>query len=305
MSEAGGEIALRISTAHQAGRLSDEAVEALKRVDPLSSPLALGIPASNFGGQEVLLATIMPDDSTSLNVYVRRGTSPYPSHPMLEGEGRTDSGLTHGSYEIIDVEPGDERSNAEAIRIGHNAVLDALLASPHPDNVLFATRYLNGRLLNPYGSLQAAQRLDRLNFRPDAGTPLYDQTVATLRMVLAKYEQMGADYIEPRTVTLLVTDGHDQHSRRQTDRSVAAVIKSMRNTGHHIIAAMGIDDGNTDFSRVFTDMGIDPKWILTTGSTKEEIQRAFGLFAEAASKATVITDFSKMLTAGFTGITKA
>lgn len=78
----------------------------------------------------------------------------------------------------------------------------------------------------------------------------------------------------------------------------------MRATGHHIIAAYGIEDGTTDFRQVFTRMGIDDKWILTSDSTQEEILKKLGLFAEAASRATVIEDFSKMLPEGFRGITK-
>ena len=226
----------------------------------------------------------------------------FPSRLMLEGEHG--AGVGRQTYDITEVEPNDPDANAEAVRIGHNAVLDALLASPHPENVLFSTRYLNGTLLNPFGPLQAAKRLDRFNFLPALGTPLYDQTVELLKMVLAKYEQMGGNYIDTRTATLLVTDGYDEHSRLQTAHSVDEVVHSMRGTDHHIIAAMGIEGGQTDFRRVFTRMGIDPKWILTTGSTKEEIQKAFRLFARAASQATVIPDFSRMLQAGFSGITQ-
>lgn len=299
MNNESREIAFRIDTAYKTSRLSGGALNALKKA---STPnLTLGVPAVDFEGDKSLLVTLMPDDSTSLNHIVtkRAPAIRYQYRPMLEGETVPQS----PQYDIVEAEPDDPRSNAEAIRTGHNAVLDALLASPNPEQVLFATRYLNGYLLNPYGPLEQAKRLDISNFRPYQGTPLYDETVGLLQMVLAKYEQFRADWKEARTVTLLVTDGKDQHSRIQTASSVAEVIKSMRGTGHHIIAAMGIDDGKTDFRQVFTDMGIDPNWILTTGSTQEEIQEAFGLFAKAASQATVTDDFQLLLGSGF-GITK-
>lgn len=298
------EIALRITTAHQAQRLSGAALAALNRAP--GSSLALGTPMVDFDSEEGLLVTVMPDDSTSLNRIVRRQSPPNysSSRRQLEGE-RTDSGLIRPYYDIIEaVEPDNPESNTEAIRIGHNAVLEALRASQHPEKVLFATRYLNGQLLNPYGPLKTALSLDRRNFWPRGGTPLYDQTVELLKMVLAKYEQFRADWREARTVTLLVTDGRDEHSRIQRPPDVLEVIQSMKATGHHIVAAMGIDDGKTNFRQVFLSMGIDPKWILTTGSTQGEIQEAFGLFAKVASQATVITDFSRMLASGFGGITK-
>lgn len=307
MSERNQEIAIRIEGAHQSGRLSDAALEALKKAS-LPANLSLGTSMENFDPDEALLVTVMPDDSTSLNCVVKRkSVSPgYTSRPMLEGE-RRDYGpteLKRFEYDIQYVEADHPEANAEAIRTGHNTVLDALVTSPRPERVLFATRYLNGHLLNPYGPLDQVVRLDRRNFVPSAGTPLLDQAVELLKMVLAKYEQFRADWRSARTATLLVTDGRDEHSRIQTARSVTEVIRSMRNTGHHIIAAMGIDDGRTDFRKVFTDMGIDSKWILTTGSTKEEIQQAFGLFAKAAQQATVIEDFPKMLNSGFEGIIK-
>lgn len=306
MAEAGREIALRLGTAFKNDRLSDGALKTLNRTS--STGLILGTPPSEFDSEELLLVTVQPDDSTSQNRVVKRKpnvpAAPFSYRPMLEGEASRSSSTDLANYEITYVEADHPESNAEATRIGHNHVIDALFASPHPDSVLFATRYLNGQLLNPYGPLSMAQRLTTRNFTPNRGTPLYDQTVETLKMVLAKYEQVRADWREARTATLLVTDGLDEHSRIQNAASVAEVIRSMRDTGHHIIAAMGISDGSTDFRRVFIAMGIDPNWILTTGSTKEDILKAFGLFAEKASEATRPENFTALLTSGFGSLTK-
>ena len=303
MAEAGREITLRIDTAFKNDRLSQGALDALKRMP--STGLILGTPPSELDSDELLLVTVMPDDSTSQNRVVKRKSAPtvapYSHRPMLEGEV---SQTAIANYEITYVEADHPESNAEATRIGHNHVVDALLASPHPDSVLLATRYLSGQLLNPYGPLISAHRLSIHNFTPNRGTPLYDQTVETLKMVLAKYEQVKADWREARTATLLVTDGLDEHSRIQNAASVAEIIKSMRSTSHHIVAAMGISDGSTDFRRVFIAMGIDPKWILTPGSTKEDILKAFGLFAEKVSQATRPESFPFLLASGFGPLVK-
>lgn len=102
-----------------------------------------------------------------------------------------------------------------------------------------------------------------------------------------------------RTATLLVTDGQDTESRLQTPSSVKNVVTDMYNMGIHIIAAMGIDDGTTDFKKVFIEMGIRENLILTPGSIPEEIRKAFGLFGKIASRATDLEHFNDMLTGGF------
>ncbi len=73
----------------------------------------------------------------------------------------------------------------------------------------------------------------------------------------------------------------------------------MYNTGIHIIAAMGIYDGTTDFRKKFIEMGIRENLILTPGSTPEEIRKAFGLFGKMASRATDLQNFNDSLNRGF------
>jgi len=50
----------------------------------------------------------------------------------------------------------------------------------------------------------------------------------------------------------------------------------------NIIAAMGVNNGNTDFKRVFKSMGVRDKWILTPGNTPKEIREAFQVFSQSA-----------------------
>ena len=59
----------------------------------------------------------------------------------------------------------------------------------------------------------------------------------------------------------------------------------MRQAETHIIAAMGIEDGSTDFCRVFREMGIEDQWILTPGNDVSQIRRAFQVFSQSAVRA--------------------
>ncbi|MBK7077019.1 MAG: hypothetical protein IPH44_32490, partial [Myxococcales bacterium] len=52
---------------------------------------------------------------------------------------------------------------------------------------------------------------------------------------------------------------------------------------NHVVAAMGISDGTTDFKRVFREMGIADRWILTPGNTTSEIRKAFQVFSQSAA----------------------
>jgi hypothetical protein len=66
---------------------------------------------------------------------------------------------------------------------------------------------------------------------------------------------------------------------------VAAIVQDMLAQENHIVAAMGIDDGTTDFKKVFRAMGIPDRWILTPGNSASEIRRAFQVFSQSAVRA--------------------
>ena len=67
---------------------------------------------------------------------------------------------------------------------------------------------------------------------------------------------------------------------------VAAIVADMLAQENHIVAAMGISDGTTDFKKVFRSMGISDRWILTPGNSASEIRRAFQVFSRSAVRAT-------------------
>jgi len=138
-----------------------------------------------------------------------------------------------------------------------------------------------------------------VNYDPGLGTPLYDQTVVLLGTVLAKAREFETSGVPARSVTLLLTDGADLHSRAQTPRSVRSIVEDMLRLERHIVAAMGISDGHTDFRRVFLDMGVPEPWILTPGNTQSEIRKAFQTFSLSAVRATQSAAFGAASVGGF------
>lgn len=232
--------------AHDDGLLSTQSLHALDVVDIGAQIQAgLGVSVDDVAASEVLLVTMMPDDSGSIRF----------------------------------------AGNAEAVREGHNLVLDALAASHQRDSMLVHTRYLNGTVLYPYCPLSQVIRMNTHNYDPRHGTPLYDQTMIVLGTVLAKCQEFADNGVPVRTVTLLITDGSDQHSTRATAQTVALLVQDILHFEGHTIAAMGVDDGQTDFRRIFRAMGIPDEWILTPGNSTSEIRRAFQVFSQSATRA--------------------
>jgi len=248
--------------AQDEGLISPESGQILNIPD-LGSQIqdALGVEVDDVQAEEVILVTVMPDDSGSI-------------------------GFGNNEQFVID---------------GHNSVIDALLESKQDDNILFHTRYLNGNILNPFCFLKNAIRMDTNNYDANQGTPLYDNTIYLLASILAKTQDfMSNNSVPTRTVTLIVTDGADQHSTQHTPDNVKTIVKDMLKQENHIIAAMGIDDGDTDFKQVFREMGIPERWMLNPKNDKSEIRQAFQVFSQSAVQASQgAANFSKTAIGGF------
>jgi hypothetical protein len=247
--------------AHAEGGLSEAALQALSIPDLGAQIQAgLGIAVDDVQASEVVLVTMMPDDSGSIRF----------------------------------------AGNAQAVRDGHNLVLEALRGSKQRDGILVHTRYLNGEVLYPYCPVDQAAAMDTHSYNPDGGTPLYDQAVVLLGTVLAKAREFAEAGVPARTVTLLITDGADEHSMRARARDVAAIVRDMRRAETHIVAAMGVEDGRTDFRKVFREMGVEDRWVLTPRSGAGEVRRAFQVFSQSALRATQGgASFSKTALGGF------
>lgn len=285
------------NTAHEEGDLSNEAMQALEVVDVGAQIQAgLGESADEFmNGEEVVLVTIMPDDSGSIRF----------------------------------------AGNAQVVRDGHNLVLDSLMSCNQHANIRMHTRYLNGFVLYPYSPLDQVIRMDKSNYNPNQGTPLYDQSVLLLGTVIAKNQEFIDTGIRARTVSLILSDGADQHSERANPKMVKSIVDDMYRTENHIISAMGIYDGDeecddcgedlkkativypdsgdkivcpacgqrihcTNFREVFLDMGIRSEWILTPGNNESDIRKAFQVFSQSAVRASQgAQSFSKAAMGGF------
>jgi len=246
----------------------------------------IGIDVADVQASEVTLVTEMPDDSGSIRF----------------------------------------AGNTQAVRDGHNLLLDALGGSKNKqkEGTLIHCRYLNGFVLFPFVPLSQAIRMDQTNYDPNLGTPLYDQAMIILATVLAKARTFEDSGVPCRTVTLLgPTDGADESSRKYQESDVFKMVTEMLQMENHIIAGMGIDDGRTDFYEVYSGwtkrevmkakkdgtldslnakggMGVQPRWVMTPSSSPSEIRKAMGMFSQSAIRASQSgVNFSQTAAGGF------
>jgi len=98
---------------------------------------------------------------------------------------------------------------------------------------------------------------------------------------------------------VIVTDGAN-NGRGKSASDVRTLVQDMLRQESHIVAGMGIDDGYTDFRKVFGDMGIPDRWILTPGNTGSEIRDAFRLLSQSVVQASQnAQSFSRTAGGGF------
>lgn len=223
---------------------------------------ALGMPAGQYVNSEVTLVAGMIDDSGSIR---------------MSGQSQT-------------------------MRDGHNLVLTALRGAKSRNNILIHGRLLNGTIIYPYGPLDSAIELNAQNYNPTLGTPLYDETIIFLSAIAAKYQEFTSQGIVARSIALIMTDGADEHSRHHTAADCKQLITDLLKTENHIIAAMGINNGTTNFRQVFQEMGIPDEWILTPDDNEKGIRAAFRTFSQSAVRASQgAQSFSQTAGGGFAG----
>ena len=225
------------------GALSDDAHQLLTLPD-LGAKIqqGLGVAVDDIPASEVFLVTLLVDDSASI---ASAGNDPI----------------------VID---------------GYNEILAALRESKEEHGILIHTRFLNGKVLTPYTPISQAAALDSRNYQAVGSTPLYDESVALLGTVIAKTQELADAGVPARSVTVIITDGADCGSQRHDARAVKALVRDMLKAEAHVVAAVGLSDGSTDFKRVFRDMGIEDRWILTPAVSKPEIRAAFRLVSQTA-----------------------
>lgn len=189
--------------------------------------------------------------------------------------------------------------NTQHVKDGHNLLLASFSDSKQKESFLVHTRYLNGKILYPFVKLVDAKKMDGHNYNPGGMTPLYDQTLVTLGTVIAKTKEFEDAGVPGRSITTIITDGADTSSQARA-MDVKAVVKDMLKTEKHIIAFMGIEDGQTNFKAIAREMGIEDQWILTPKNDPKEIRKAFNVLSQSAVRASQnAASFSKTALGGF------
>ncbi len=253
-----------LQNAHEDGDLSSGSLNALTKIPDIGAIIqqGLGVPIDSVRSSEVILLNILVDDSGSIQ----------------------------------------SAGNEQPIRDGHNMLIQALLESKQQDNIEVLNRYLNGTVLYPYTPLSLIPKMDARNYSANGGTPLFDETAKLLATVIAKAQDFKNNGIQVRTITLILTDGEDVHSRISKASDVKKIVTDMLRNEDHIIAAMGFENGNCDFRQVFGEMGIPDRWILTANSNPSEIRKAFQVFSQSAVRASQsAAHFSQTNLGGFGG----
>lgn len=180
-------------------------------------------------------------------------------------------------------------------------MIDTLRKSKSADDIMAHAAALNRGMIYPFVRLADAPDLDQTNYDTAGATPLNPRSIEMLATVLAKEREFAAQGVPARTATLIVTDGENTDFSKSTSQ-VKDIVDDMRRRETHIVAAMGIANGRTDFRRVFDEMGIDPKWILLPTSDPSSIRRCFEVFSKSSLAASQgAAAFSKTLAGGFGG----
>lgn len=254
------DIAALFKGAADDGTLSPESMKVVNDFD-LGNKIqdAFGIPAIEAQTSEIILLTILVDDSSSIQA------------------------------------AGNEKN----VRIGYNMILDSLKATKQKEMIQVHALYINGRILNPYMPLTKAIVLDDKNYQANGWTPLYDQTALLLATVMAKTQEYSSQGIPVRAITVIITDGHDQGSHKFRAIDIKPLVLDMIRAENQIVFAMGIDDGQTDFKAVFSEMGLQPDWVLTPKNSAHEIRDAFKTISQSAVRASQMANLNSM--GGFGG----
>lgn len=203
----------------------------------------LGIPPDQIKSSEVILVTVLVDDSGSIR----------------------------------------SSGNEQPMRDGYNLLRESLIQTKQLDNIIVQARYLNGKVLTAYQPVDKIPVMDKGNYQATGGTPLYDESCVTLGTVMAKYLDLKNNGIQTRTITVIMTDGEDCGSNQHDASDVKTLIDDMMRDENHIVAGVAFDNGRTTVRDTFQAMGVPDAWILTVNNTATDIRKAFALVSKSAS----------------------
>ncbi len=253
-------------------------------------------------GRHVFLASLVADDSDSTNVVVRPLSAPDSREMMEYRPGNIFSLSIPGQgivrYHSSSTTEVDPHSNAQAIRDGHNKALQVVQNNNFDGLLVVTTRALNAGLINDAVPAAEAQPLTLDNFLATGTTPLFQATIAAAGDVLSFERRARDNWARSFTsATLVITDGAS-NDWEHTAEDVRIVYEGMQARGQHILAGMGIPDGQVDLPAQFDAMGIERNKQLHLGSSPADIEKALGLWAELIRQATA-GNFKALKQGGF------
>jgi hypothetical protein len=179
--------------------------------------------------------------------------------------------------------------NTPNVIAGVNGILDALLGSKAAGTILVHTRLLNGRIVCPFVALQDAPKLGRTNYTADGCTPLYDAIVEFGGTVAKKTREFLDNGVVVRSISVVVTDGKDEGSKRNTVADARKVVDSLLASETAVFCGMGIQLPGTDFNAIFDSMGIRPDSVMLVNSDPKAIRAACHAFSQSAIRVSQTT----------------
>ncbi len=192
--------------------------------------------------------------------------------------------------------------NTDAVIRGHNANLEMFRqrALGAPDRILVMTRFLTAGRLHDYCTPARAALLNRENYRPIHGTPLYHQSTTFLGdEVLSSVREMQRGGRKILTFNTIFSDGEDTERGHYTVDDARRVVERMLEMRTHIIAAIGVE-GAVDPYQIFRAMGIPEQWIKVIARRNADIAGSFtdaGAHAWTSSRS--VADFDEVSETGF------
>jgi hypothetical protein len=145
-----------------------------------------------------------------------------------------------------------------------------------------------------------AQKLTRQTYHPSGNTPLFSRSVEALEDVLYEARRLTAQGKMVRTMTIIFTDGGDNGPSNAMAHDVKRIVDIMLTTGSHIVGACAVNDSQTNFWRVFTEMGIPENWIKVLDNTPRSVtESVIDLGSMASMASTGRHEFNETSQTGF------
>lgn len=173
----------------------------------------------------------------------------------------------------------------QAVRDGHNELLESFAGSREKDSVLVAlwTFADDAEVVHAYLPIGDATRLDQKNYRAGGCTRLYDTWCDALTANLAYAERLRDNGTPVRSIVVVITDGMDNRSSKK-QYECKQLSDSLLKSEQFILAFVGV--GADDFQGVAKRMGIPSGCIeVQTSVTPSGLRQVFQMVSRSAIRA--------------------